>query len=507
MKTSDFRNKTTSSQLKENMNKMFGVNVNLNKYSREQLEDMRNKLRTKVFQQEGRAGITELLTNETYQKDKAMLDLLNTRIKEMLGENIKKLKDKMIELSEAKQEQTNKKKCPPMSHIIKMCQDGKTVAEICKMHPDCDQKELKQMIADCKKKMDEGKKAKPDFLDMDKDGDKKEPMKKAVADKNAAPKKGVNPFAKKESVEEGWEDMLKANAASNSDMKTGEKKKTSSGGEVTKTATGSEHKAGSKGYGNKWDGKTPSDEKPSKAAKSAAEKQADKEKDIKLPPHKGNVTKHSSNHGADKDDGTGDEVKEALKSDFAALRAKKKVKESFNQFKHNVRFVNESLDFLLQEDEEGKAKAITSAGDMVNNFTSWMQRVGQYQTKTMIELADAIKADFGAQEAEAFKAAIVPALSSTLEMLTQQREAISNAVAVLAGEATANAGMGMDPGMPTDTGMEMSPPDEMNPEPAGDEFGAADAAAGAGTTGREIRENTFAQKLQESHNIMSALAK
>jgi Protein of unknwon function (DUF3008) len=41
--------------------------------------------------------------------------------------------------------------------------------------------------------------AKPDFLDMDKDGDKKEPMKKAVADKKkgAAPKKGVNPFAKK----------------------------------------------------------------------------------------------------------------------------------------------------------------------------------------------------------------------------------------------------------------------------------------------------------------------
>jgi hypothetical protein len=43
--------------------------------------------------------------------------------------------------------------------------------------------------------------AKPDFLDMDKDGDKKEPMKKAVADKKAGPQKGVNPFAKvKEAV-------------------------------------------------------------------------------------------------------------------------------------------------------------------------------------------------------------------------------------------------------------------------------------------------------------------
>ena len=44
------------------------------------------------------------------------------------------------------------------------------------------------------KEVKEGKK--PDFLDMDKDGDKKEPMKKAVADKKAGPKKGVNPFAK-----------------------------------------------------------------------------------------------------------------------------------------------------------------------------------------------------------------------------------------------------------------------------------------------------------------------
>jgi hypothetical protein len=109
----------------------------------------------------------------------------------------------------AKKEEAGKKKCPPMSHVKKMCQDGKSVAEICKMHPDCDQKELKQMVADCKKKLSEG--AKPDFLDLDKDGNKKEPMKKAAADKSkgAAPKKGVNPFAKKK-VKEGMEHNLQA---------------------------------------------------------------------------------------------------------------------------------------------------------------------------------------------------------------------------------------------------------------------------------------------------------
>jgi hypothetical protein len=482
MKTSDFRNKPTSSQLIENMNKMFGVNVNFTKYSREQLEDMRNKLRTRVFQQEGKAGINDLLTNETYQKDKAMLALLNTRIKEMLGEQMKQLRDKMSQLSEAKKgvraPKFTKKAAGAKPDFLDMDKDG-------------DKKEpMKKAVAD--KKVKEG--AKPDFLDMDKDGNKKEPMKKAVADKKAGPKKGVNPFAKKDA-------KVKEAAPTT--------RKTAAGGTVTKTATGSIHKAGPKGYGNKWDGET-QDQAPakaSKAAKSSAEKKADKSKDIKLPAWKGNVTRHSSNKGAEKDDGTGD-IKESKKSVNLTTQV---TKESMDIYNRHVKIVNESLGYLINEDEEGKAKAITAAGDMVNDFTSWMQRVGQYQTKTMIELADAIKADFGAAEAEAFKQAVGPALSATLETLTQQREAVSGAVAVLAGEATPDAAMGMEPGMdagmpPAEPGMDMAAPDEMNP-PAGDEFGASDAAAGMGTTGREMRESKFARKLAESHSILSKLAK
>jgi hypothetical protein len=199
----------------------------------------------------------------------------------------------------------------------------------------------------------------------------------------------------------------------------------------------------------------------------------------------------------------------ALKT--AAGRAK--ANESMN-FKHNVRFVNESISFLLQEDEEGKAKTITAAGDMVNDFTTWMQRVGQYQTKAIIELADAIRADFGAAEAEQFKQSVGPALSSTLETLTQQREAISNAVATLAGEAAPAEPMGMEPG--AEPGAEPGTPDEMNPDMGvGDEFGASDAAVGpAGTTGREPRADMMetrsqrrARKLAESHSIISKLAK
>ena len=472
MKTSDFTPPLTSAKLNENMNKMFGVRVKLENYSREQLEDMRNRLRTRVFQQEGAAGINDLLTNETYQKDKAMLDLLNTRIKEMLGEDIKKLRDKMDQLSEAKKgvrdvKHTTKAKGP----MAKKDYDGDGKVETGK---------------------DEvlGSRAKA----AAKAG---HPFKEAASKKCCCSTKGKD-SCPVHGMKEGWDDMI---AKVKSDH---EKEKNSTTGKFDKktTTTGTAYTRKSSTFDNGTEDKP----KEKKVKEATDEKCNHTAKGKKCPVH--GMKECSGMYEAAKPDfldmDKDGNKKEPMKS---AVKSKKKVKESFNTFKHNVRFVNESIGYLLQEDEEGKAKAITAAGDMVNDFTSWMQRVGQYQTKTMIELADAIKADFGAQEAEAFKASVGPALSATLETLTQQREAVSNAVATLAGEAVPDAAMGMEPAMPPEPGMDASAPDEMNPMPAGDEFGAADAAAGAGTTGREMRESRFARRLAESHSIMSTLAK
>jgi hypothetical protein len=123
--------------------------------------------------------------------------------------------------------------------------------------------------ADAKKKKEEKKKkmakimdegAKPDFLDMDKDGDKKEPMKKAVADKKGGkPQKGVNPFAKKESVEEAAE------------MKTGDKKKSSTGGTIEKTKTGLKHTAGKNYSGKAAEADKKKDESVARSKKVVAE--------------------------------------------------------------------------------------------------------------------------------------------------------------------------------------------------------------------------------------------
>jgi hypothetical protein len=539
MKTNVFYSKLSSAKLQENLEKQFGTKVNLHKYDREQLEDIRNKLRTRIFQQEGSAGINDLLTNETYQKDKAMLELLNTRIKEMLGEQMKQLRDKMDQLAEAKKVKGDGNLANNAKPYDKVTQGDVIAGRLGKDEKGGKkadksgkpfQEAAKKMCAKCKKPANmckcavEEQAAKPDFLDMDKDGDKQEPMKKAVKDKSGKPfqeaakkmcakcKKPANMC--KCAVEEGFDDMEKANAARHAAEKNAkgtdkfDKKKTTTGTVYTKKATKDQpepEEKKSKKVKEAYNPNSP-DAQQGRELKAHREKELQKKAAAGDERAKATLARMAREKAAD-DQAYADRME---RESVAETKKSKKVKESV--FKQNVRFVNESIEFFLREDEEAKAKAITAAGDIVNDFTSWMQRVGQYQTKAIIELADEIRSEFGVAEAEAFKQSVSPALSATLETLTQQREAISNAVATLAGEAGVEEPMGQEPDMGgQEPGMDLSAPDEMNPEPAGDEFGASDAAAGgAETSGREMRESraqSRAKKLAESHSIMSKLAR
>ena len=75
---------------------------------------------------------------------------LKEMIEACMGEMKESAKDNKSSVNEAKDG-----KMPSKAHIKKMCKDGKSKAEICKMHPDCDQGKLKDMIDDCKKDMKE----------------------------------------------------------------------------------------------------------------------------------------------------------------------------------------------------------------------------------------------------------------------------------------------------------------------------------------------------------------
>jgi hypothetical protein len=98
---------------------------------------------------------------------------------------------------DSKAERAGRKVAKDIEHDEKVNEAKKAKPDFLDMDKDGDKKEpMKKAIADKAKapvkKVAEAKKAKPDFLDMDKDGDKKEPMKKAVADKAKASTKKVD---------------------------------------------------------------------------------------------------------------------------------------------------------------------------------------------------------------------------------------------------------------------------------------------------------------------------
>jgi hypothetical protein len=281
---------------------------------------------------------------------------------------------------------------------------------------------------------------------------------------------------------------ISKNVKTKEDMKVGSTTKSSTGGTIVKTKTGVIHKAG-----NAYSGK-------------AAEKE-EKSKKVKEDMKTGD-SKKSSTGGTIVKTKTG--VIHKAGNSYSGKAAEKEAK-SKQKVKENLQIAQMGRLQYLREDEEEKAKTITAGTDMVNDFTTWMTRVGQYQTKSMIEIADKIRSDFGQMESEAFKQAVAPALESALQALTQTRETISTAVATLASGGTPNP-MGADPmagSMPPEQGMEDPMADPMA-EPAGDEFAAADAAAGgAEVAGRAQRESRqlFARKLSEAHTLLRSLSK
>ena len=177
MKTTEFSQPITAANLNESMFKKFGARVNFENYTREELENYRNLLRTKMDQHEKVTGFSELPTNETYQRDKYMLEVLNTKIKEMLGESKKQLSEKAV----SKSQQQAAGIALAAKKAGKKATGGAASSAMSKMST----KELEKFAGTkhkgLPKKVKEG--AKPDFLDVDKDGNKKEPFKKAVKDK------------------------------------------------------------------------------------------------------------------------------------------------------------------------------------------------------------------------------------------------------------------------------------------------------------------------------------
>ena len=142
---------------------------------------------------------------------------------------------------------------------------------------------------------------------------------------------------------------------------------------------------------------------------------------------------------------------------------------------------------LQTEGIEEQSELILAAKDMMDKVTGYLEDLASMKTEGMLELADRIRDEMGADKADAFMQKIQPAIEQAEATLTTTRQELDNGVRILTGEEVASDPMGADDTMNMDTDL-----DSLDSEGGeeDDEFGASDAEAG-GTEpeGREQRES------------------
>jgi len=81
MNITEFTKPKTAASLNESLAKTFGEKLNLKKFTNEQLEDFRNKLRTKLSQVETNESYDKVL-RDSYQKDRMFIDVITAELEE-----------------------------------------------------------------------------------------------------------------------------------------------------------------------------------------------------------------------------------------------------------------------------------------------------------------------------------------------------------------------------------------------------------------------------------------
>ena len=92
----EFSKRVSSDDLNENLSKQFGTRIDVSKFTLEQLEDARNKIRTKLSQIETNESFDAVHSSNDYQKNKMFLDVLNTAISEREEDDTDKKDEPMI---------------------------------------------------------------------------------------------------------------------------------------------------------------------------------------------------------------------------------------------------------------------------------------------------------------------------------------------------------------------------------------------------------------------------
>ena len=237
MKIEQFRQDLTTEQLNDTLGKVFGTSIDLTKFSTEQLETAQNQVLDKIATIEQTEAFDQITHNEDYHKQKMFLDVITSALKDRKATEGGNAFDIAKGDAEREIEDSNDEKEAIdriQSHMYsdpKNADESYANSELTKLIDEIKEKGLgsvqnrlaqqdgpyesnafaqavqkakaagmkkgdkfkvgdkeytledMEKLVDTMQNSEVKEKAKPDYIDLDKDGNKTEPMKKAAKDK------------------------------------------------------------------------------------------------------------------------------------------------------------------------------------------------------------------------------------------------------------------------------------------------------------------------------------
>jgi hypothetical protein len=488
MRTTDlFKNTRSAKKINESIEKTFGKRINLESFDLPKLEDARNKLRTQIHDARSQSGFNENLENETLTQAQWMLDAINAEIAEReefvadagpaeVSTDEGAMSEIAIELAQVADDEDYDKLYDLLSDsgpVGRYLQDKiEEITGETGLHPKDDFEQIEPMLMDIVQQEFGGQ-------NDDEGGE--------TDDNYALASAGFGSDEDYESVDNEAYDMdqLRKDAADR--LKTSLDKQSDDRIAKLKSDREKEDEPFMAQVGRKIIGGV-------KGAARGFSGKEDVEVVEKAPP--GDKAERMVKH-----------IKKGYADDGKLTKKEKGIAYATAWKQHNKE-KNESVETgedmtKLQEGEIQQASAIVTAKTMVDRVGRWIEELSGMENDTLLQLGDSIRDEMGAEQAKNFISACAPAIQAALENLKATRETLSTGVRQLTGEEQAAGMLGAEPEADLGSDLEApAEPDAMNAEPAGDEFGAADAAAGGlGDAGRAQRES-----IERGNNLLRVLA-
>ena len=494
MRTTDlFKNNRTAKKINESLQKTFGKKLNLESFDLPKLEDARNKLRTQIHDARSQSGFNETLENEALTQAQWMLDAINSELAERQEFVSNSQVDEGADFNEQEVLKTLERFEKDLNEIggygdinydqvLSALRDGDieaAVESVWYAFADQDGGEIRQIDKYIEQLEDdlnfivngsnnEGiEEGYSEYQDMFDDWMNSEdaPYKDMAGDDNAVMQKAAEYLAGRVPDHEISDiaEILTGMFHGEGDNEGGE--------------TDDSYAMASAGYG--------SDEDYGDFPESIEEKAPPGAKAERMVKH----------------------IKKGYAKDGKLTDKEKSIAYATAWKQHNKESVETGDEMTkLHEGEIQQASAIVTAKTMVDRVGRWIEELSGMENDTLLQLGDSIRDEMGQEQAKQFISSCAPAIQQALQNLKDTREALASSVRTLTGEESAASMLGAEPAPVGGIDDLAGPaePDAMNAEPEldlGDEFAAAEPAAGPDEAGRAKRES-----IERGNSLLKVLA-